>query len=274
MSDKECRCVFPPIIYIFFLNICVEIACFICVCILCHISSKNPFKNHIVGDLNNYFYIIEENTDEILSMENPRNIDSNSGQIRKRQISNENTINIPLAKKLNNINFLKRHLVSKLFCTEMQDYFTKFNGRKLSDIFDLNYEKIHKLSVGVLVVSCTSIILFNIVPIIGKNFNKKTCFCSFFSRFYAIVLILIYTSKLVLSIILIYFIEKGDIEKYDGFLDCRNVKTTFFDRFSEISTLRKCSIAFLILNIIEQGIDRLQKCCDNIEKMSQLEIDK
>lgn len=45
----------------------------------------------------------------------------------------------------------------------------------------------------------------------------------------------------------------------------------FFDKFSEINTLRKCFIAFLILNIIEHGLDKLQKCCDYGEKANELE---
>ena len=56
-------------------------------------------------------------------------------------------------------------------------------------------------------------------------------------------------------------------------MDCHNVRVTLFDKFSEISTLRKCSFAFLILNFVEQGIDKLQKCCDYGEKANELEDD-
>ena len=35
----------------------VELGVFICICILCSLSSKNPFKSHVIGDVSNYFTI-------------------------------------------------------------------------------------------------------------------------------------------------------------------------------------------------------------------------
>jgi len=49
-------------IIIIFLKILIEIACFICICILCSSSRKNPLDNHIIGDLSNYFNDISNNT--------------------------------------------------------------------------------------------------------------------------------------------------------------------------------------------------------------------
>ena len=259
---------FHPIMCIMFFNICIELACFICVCILCHISSKNPFKNHIIGDISNYFINIKENTDETPILDSNQIIVSNSDQVRRRYISNDNDTNLHSENKVNNKIFL-RHLVSRLFCTEMQDYFIRFNGRKLSYIFDLNYEKIHKLSIATLVVSSIMIFFYILICALHKILKKKVWIGSII----AVLALLLYIAKLVLSIILIYYIEKGDIEKYDDFLDCQNVRVTLFDKFSEISTLRKCSFTFLILNFVEQGIDKLQKCCDYGEKANELEDD-
>ena len=259
---------FHPIMCMMLFTICIELACFICVCILCHISSKNPFKNHIIGDISNYFINIKENTDETPILDSNQIIVSNSDQVRRRYISNDNDTNLHSENKVNNKIFL-RHLVSRLFCTEMQDYFVRFNGRKLSDIFDLNYEKIHKLSIATLVVSSIMIFFYILICSFQKKLKKNVWIGSII----AILSLLLYIAKLVLSIILIYYIEKGDIEKYDDFLDCHNVRVTLFDKFSEISTLRKCSFAFLILNFVEQGIDKLQKCCDYGEKANELEDD-
>ena len=264
MSNMKCH----PIMCMMFFNICIELACFICVCILCHISSKNPFKNHIIGDISNYFNIIEEKTDETPILDSNQIIGSNLDKARRRYISNENDTNIAPENKVSNKIFL-RHLVSRLFCTEMQDYFIRFNGRKLSDIFDLNYEKIHKLSIATLVVSSIMIFFYILICAFEKKLKKNVWIGSII----AILFLLLYIAKLVLSIILIYYIEKGDIEKYDDFLDCHNVRVTLFDKFLEISTLRKCSFAFLILNFVEQGIDKLQKCCDYGEKANELEDD-
>ena len=60
----------------------------------------------------------------------------------------------------------------------------------------------------------------------------------------------------------ILFHRKRDIEKYDEFLDCKNVKKEKFEDFSDITKLRNCCIAFLILNIIAQGIDQIEKFFD------------
>ena len=259
---------FHPIMCMMLFTVCIELACFICVCILCHISSKNPFKNHIIGDISNYFINIKENTDETPILDSNQIIVSNSDQVRRRYISNDNDTNLHSENKVNNKIFL-RHLVSRLFCTEMQDYFIRFNGRKLSDIFDLNYEKIHKLSIATLVVSSIMIFFYILICALHKILKKKVWIGSII----AVLALLLYIAKLVLSIILIYYIEKGDIEKYDDFLDCQNVRVTLFDKFSEISTLRKCSFTFLILNFVEQGIDKLQKCCDYGEKANELEDD-
>jgi len=259
---------FHPIMCMMLFTVCIELACFICVCILCHISSKNPFKNHIIGDISNYFINIKENTDETPILDSNQIIVSNSDQVRRRYISNDNDTNLHSENKVNNKIFL-RHLVSRLFCTEMQDYFIRFNGRKLSYIFDLNYEKIHKLSIATLVVSSIMIFFYILICALHKILKKKVWIGSII----AVLALLLYIAKLVLSIILIYYIEKGDIEKYDDFLDCQNVRVTLFDKFSEISTLRKCSFTFLILNFVEQGIDKLQKCCDYGEKANELEDD-
>ena len=163
---------FHPIMCMMLFTICIELACFICVCILCHISSKNPFKNHIIGDISNYFINIKENTDETPILDSNQIIVSNSDQVRRRYISNDNDTNLHSENKVNNKIFL-RHLVSRLFCTEMQDYFIRFNGRKLSDIFDLNYEKIHKLSIAILVVSSIMIFFYILICALHKILKKK-----------------------------------------------------------------------------------------------------
>ena len=51
--------------------------------------------------------------------------------------------------------------------------------------------------------------------------------------------------------------EKGDIEKYDEFLECKNIKVKFFKKIYDVNKVRKCFIIFVILNIIIQGIDKI-----------------
>ena len=63
-------------------------------------------------------------------------------------------------------------------------------------------------------------------------------------------------AKFVLFLILFYFIENGDIEKYDNFLECKYVKGKYFEKFNDVNKLRKCFLAFGILNIISESLDK------------------
>ena len=76
------------------------------------------------------------------------------------------------------------------------------------------------------------------------------------------VLLILWTAKFVLFIILFFFIENGDIEKYDNFLDCKNVKKDTFKQFSGIEKFRKIFIAFTVLNIISEIIDKTKDFFD------------
>ena len=60
---------------------------------------------------------------------------------------------------------------------------------------------------------------------------------------------------MVLSVLLFFYIEKGDINKYDEFLDCPNVKKKFFKQ-------RKCFLAFTIFNLISEFIDKILLLCE------------
>lgn len=60
--------------------------------------------------------------------------------------------------------------------------------------------------------------------------------------------------------------EKSDIAKFDDFLECGHVKVKYFHKISDVNKLRNCFFAFFILNIIIQGIDLIEKCCECIEK--------
>ena len=87
-----------------------------------------------------------------------------------------------------------------------------------------------------------------------RDFSKATkiiIVCS------SLISTLLYIQRFILSIILLYFMEKGDIAKYDDFLDCKIVKSKFFKKFSDVHNLRTCFFAFLILNVINQGIEKI-----------------
>ena len=228
---------------IILLNLFLEIGTFICIILIINTSSKDSFGSHVISDLDNYFYDV--------------NISPNDNSNNNK--SNENISSFSYYKKKLN----SRRLVSKSFCLEMLEKFQLFEGSKLSDIFDLNYEYIRRYSIVILSLQC-AIELIGIVAIFYcckegfKIFRNR----SIFKKMTMILYPMLMVAKYICILILLYYFEKGDIEKYNDFLDCKNVKADFFDDFSDVNKIRKCFYAFLILNIAIQGIDRLEKIMD------------
>ncbi len=128
-----------------------EIGIFITIWLLFKLSSENPFDNHIIGNLSNYFYDVENNSsiiDSISFNKNGQKNTTSSGYLlnnTQKIIFSEHFIE----KKTN-----LRNLVAGSFCSEIRGYFDEFKGKKLSNIFDLNYDAIRKLTVAIVVVYC------------------------------------------------------------------------------------------------------------------------
>ena len=214
--------------FIIFARFLCEFGCFICICIIIKFSKTNPFEKHIIDNINFYFY-------------------SNTTDVNKN-ISSYNFDN----KKL----FL-RHLVSDSLCSSILNDFVKYKGSKLSCIFDLNYEKIYKVSLINLIF--TAILIFIFIFIFVYDAKCKRC-SKYLANFFCLFIYILYIGRLIASIYLLYYIERGDIEKYYDFLGCKNVKSKYFDRFSNVIQIRRVSEAFLILNIIEHGIGKIAGC--------------
>ena len=226
----------------------MEIINFVLIIRLFILSSDNPFDKHIIGDLSNYFSDI--NTSNISMINNNTSIHNNFTSI------------IP-ENKISKKSFLRR-LVSGSFCLEIRNDFETFKGKKLSNIFDLDYDKIRTFSKIIIILDCFQSFFYIIYA---------CCFCNkYFDRFkyqkiFVIVTIIIvmalYLAKFILGIVLFYFFQKGDVEKYDDFLECKNVKIKFFEKFSDINTIRGCFIAFIILNVAIQGTEKLKNILSN-----------
>ena len=155
-----------------------------------------------------------------------------------------------------------RRLSSDAFCSEMFDYFKKYKGRKLSSIFDLKYDKIFHIRIANLVISCFLLLVFIGSICYFSNYSYKTGIVVSLGLF----VLLLYVTRFVLSIVLFYYMEKGDIEKYDDFLECKIVKPKYFKKFSDIHHIRNCFFAFLVFNIMVQGIEKIEKCFEYGEK--------
>lgn len=245
-------------------NIALEISLFIYLCKLVHLSFKSPFKNHIIGDLSYYFNDVEESPAKI-----------NNKFIENDNVFTKNYIN----KKSKS--FL-RHLVSKALCLEIRNNFIEFKGSKLSEIFDFNLDRVNLFSVINLVISSLLflfVLIWLFITIIAlyeenkidsnKNndyskdkLNKNIILVKLFIYSYDLfnILIKIFTNaRFILTLVLYYYISNSDLNKYDDFLDCQNVKKGFFDRFSYANGFRKNFYLYLILDISIQGIEKLNQ---------------
>ena len=242
----------------------VNISTFVCVCILVDLSKNNPFETHIIGNLTDYFYYEVPVSQEI------KYNNSLNSSLSKREFYFNVSKNTYTALETKQKLFLRR-LVSQSYCLEIRDKFERFKGSKLSNIFDFNYNKIHNISIASLILECVGGFLYVVFlssSCISLIFQKD---CNIFILVFSYFLILLGIAKFILSsVILFYFMEKGDLEKYDDFLDCKNVKVHVFKKISDINKLRKCFYAFVILNMIELGIDKFEKIMDCGEKIQNI----
>ena len=266
-----------------FLLLGVELGIFICVCIIVSISSKDPFKSHIIGNITNYFSYFPDSTSSLKSMCICKN------ETFEHFCSKENDLNgcFNISSDIDDFKPLfKRKLESDSFCTDMRESFARNEGQKLSYIFDLNYQIVRKLSIALLVV-CLSYLVSSVIGIIfeyileklitreakvDKETENKIKFYGISLLIFGILSLIGWIAKFVLSLLLLHFIESGDIGKYDDFLDCRYVKKSYFKKFSDVNKLRNCFLAFAILNIIKESVDKIKEKFEDCDKYKSEKI--
>ena len=244
------------------LIILIEFGAFICVCIIVSLSSSNPFKEHIIGNITIYYNSFGDDADSFSGNSMYRNIPLNetltSEEIYNDILSYDNISKdiIKTSSRLKNFKKLfKRKIESDSFCTDIHESFIRNNGKKLSHIFDLNYETIYGLCLALLLVMLArEALTIILIILICKDKYQKLAFIIL-----GIIAILLWIAKFVLFIILFHYIENGDIEKYDDFLDCKNVRTEYFKNFTDVDKLRKCFIAFTVLNLLADIFDKVEK---------------
>ena len=270
-----------------------ETATFITVIILCTLSSKDPFKSQTIGNMTNYFNIYPNSTTSIETMCICNNFTYDGFCSKENAL--EGCLN--LHSDIIDFNpFLKRRLSSRSFCTDMQESFARNKGKKLEYIFDLKYQPIRKISISLIVVESSSGILIIAYYIIiiriallseglsqkaddEKSKAKKAKINVYSIVLFAISILLIiaWIGKYVLFLLLYHFIESGDIGKFDDFLDCKNVREKFFEKFDDSQKLRKCFLAFAILSIISESLDKvkdfLEKYIDTEKKIIENKSD-
>ena len=279
MSWVDCFSVifFAVKLIIFLLEVCS----FVCICIIVSMSKSNPFKSHIIGDIDRYYSYPFSNDDTYSFKNSTHDSTSISTTLLKEKIFNDHDIlaNENAFEDINNSShnifnykkMFKRKLESSSFCTDLHDSLVRNNGKKLSYIFDLNYETIYGVSIALLVVILVHIVLTAIC------FVMLMCACKLTGlvpNIIGIFTILFWIAKFILFILLFHYIENGDIEKYDDFLDCKYVRTSYFKKFHNIEKFRKCFIGFTILNLLAEIFDKvnnlLEACIQGAEIVQNL----
>ena len=234
----------------------VEATIFGLVITLCTLSSKDPFKSHIIGDISNYFKILSNTSDSAenvsiieTSLMNPSYMPENISQ----EYFNNSYDFIDIKYLLKE----KRKLASDSFCVDMEESFKRNEGQKLSYIFDLRYQTIRKINIALIIIILSFILLTIAAIIVAIMIKKNRTNClEILGIIISIMVFFTWIAKFVLSLLLLYFIESSDIGKYDDFLECKNVKVKFFDKFTDVDKLRKIFLAFAVLNIISESIDK------------------
>lgn len=267
IPDKSRSRIFLKIIFLL-ISCLAEMISFYVIVAAFHFQSKFDFKNHKIGNLTDYFYILPNNTvsirDECFYNNNNTSFHYNCSSEQK----NLRFTNI----SYNNIFYLRK-LASRSFCHEIYGSFIKYKGRPLSNIFNLNIKILYGLSIALIIIYCifTLFFSFSILFIFsnrGENTGKKSCFKKFETYFHCckirLAMALINIAKFVLFILFIYFFEKGDIEKYDNFLECGNVRKKFFSKFTDVEILRKNYTVYWISTIISEGTDKLEQLAEII----------
>ena len=244
---------------IFAFKLLIELGNFICICIIVDSSKKNPFDSYSIINLTNYFYDAPGST-----------IPYNNSLINDTR-TEEHTLNrkVNISSDLNvKKGLFLRKLVSESTCLEIRENFEKLRGKTLSSIFDFNFNKIKKLSITILVLY---IILFVFLIINACLINAQIYYRDYKCCviFYLFIFLLIYGSRFVLFLVLLYFMEKGDIEKYDDFLECPHVKVKFFKSISNINKNRGSFYAFTIMNFLLLGIEKIENYLEFSEKSIQ-----
>ena len=238
----------------------------ICICAICHLSRNDKFERKYVGDLSLYFYDAPNAT----NINNIHNIITKAKLFKRRKIEEiilKNNIKGYTAKNKNKL-FLRK-LVDLSFCRKTRFKFEQNKGKKLSKIFDCKINKIHRLSIGLIVIMFLPIFV-NIITIIYIKVNRystrriiNAIRCHFCIAICGLI------TNLVLLIIIGVTYNKGDIGEFNDFLDCPGVNKKYFDNFSDVTKLRKYFIAFEVLDSIFEVIKTLLEVVNASEEFEE-----
>lgn len=120
-----------------------------------------------------------------------------------------------------------------------------------------------------MVISCVLFVSLIIAGITIKNNNSDNCCAYIITLISLLIYFLALIGRFILSFILFYYMEKGDLEKYDDFLDCKIVKSKVFKKISDINKYRNCFFAFVVFNVITLGIEKIERIYEYGKEMDE-----
>lgn len=256
----------------FIIKLILEIISFSLVCLLCSLSSKNPFDKITIEDRKIYFY------DKInINITNEKRNPNNNNNSYDSPIEPTQLVTEENCSSVNGSDCPRVDSASPSFCDDMYNSFERNKNQNLSYIFDLNYDSIRKFSLLTMITFSCYLILFVTNFILKVIYLKNKRHNAIRKRIVEILILLLmslaWLAKTILYLFLLYYIDKGDIGKYDDFFTCEKVKKTYFKQFSDIEKLRKCFLFFVGLNLISDVLDKLEQLFDPYKKKVEENIE-
>lgn len=253
---------------VFYLKILLDMFNFCISISLAYHTSDSPFKNHIIGNISNYYYSLQNiNT----SFENlPKNNNYTLNYYNKRKNIFQKGFKEITSNNINHRQLFSRKLKSGSFCSDIYESFVKNKNKRLSYIFELNYKTINGISISLIIVHFFAVISFIILKNNNDQYQILQTFkqilksikeflknaCPRFNIIFRHILFIPWIAKFVLSLLLLYYIEEADIGKYNDFLDCKYVKKEFFKKFSDANRVVLHARYYAIISLISEIIDK------------------
>ena len=147
-----------------------------------------------------------------------------------------------------------RSLVEPAFCSEKIGLIADSSSKKMSDVFDLKYDKINMMALGLLIiVGITTVFCMFIIitACVAPRCCRYYMYC--ISKIVYIIFYYVILEALVsvcLTISMLAFYSQGEIVEFGDFLECPGIKKEYFNTLSIVTDVKPYLIAFAVINLI------------------------
>jgi len=151
--------------------------------------------------------------------------------------------------------FLRR-LVNNDLCNKYIAKIKDESNTKMSDIFDLKFDKINKMSLGLIIIIgistgvCLFIILSALMIGCGCCGDNPSSFLKCILVFAVCYVILEALANIGVTITMIVYYTGGDLGDFADFLECDGINKNSFNLYSEATSVKPYFIAFTVINLI------------------------